>query len=81
MESRIISPPKMPYAFRLNLSFFMLSRGGGGGDVDVPFFGVSFSLSFFFIQYKNLQNEVLKTIGLQTTKLHNKNDNPESKKP
>ena len=34
---------------------------------------------FFFIQYKNTQNEVLKTIGLQTTKLHNKNDNPGSK--
>ena len=46
MEPRINSPPKMPYAFRLNLSFFMLSRGGGG-NVDVPFFGVSFSLFMF----------------------------------
>ena len=35
----------------------------------------------FFIQYKNLQNEILKTAGLQTTKLHNKNDNPGSKNP
>ena len=36
---------------------------------------------FFFIQYENLQNEILKTIGLQTTRLHNKNDNPGSKNP
>ena len=35
----------------------------------------------FFIQYHDLQNEVLKTIGPQTTKLHNKNDNLGSKNP
>ena len=42
MESRIISPPKMPCAFGLNP--FVVHVLPGGGDGDVPFFGVSFSL-------------------------------------
>ena len=33
----------------------------------------------FFMRYKNLKNEVLKTTGLQTSKLLNNNDNPGSK--
>ena len=51
MESRIISSPKMPYAFgafRLNPFVYSCSSVKGAmltwGDGDVPFFGVSFSL-------------------------------------
>ena len=40
-----------------------------------------FFFIFFLFNIKILQNEVLMTTGLQTTKLHNKNDNPGSKNP
>ena len=50
MESRINSPPKMPYAFGLNPFVFHVLPGGGDGYV--PFFGVSFSLIFPGTRYE-----------------------------